>query len=274
MTGKRAATADQRRRPAGSRPAGPRRAPARRRRDHTRWLVPLLAVTVGAAVLAPQVTPALVDLTASTETVAPETVAPDSAAPQTAAPEPATPTPTTTPAPVLAQAQGVDTLDDVADSRASAASRAAVAAEGGLAIPQPPRPGRITIMPNAAVGRAPEYERRPDPCGGAGTTPRRIVPGVVPGPGSATLDWMSDPRPEVLGYRVQAVSQRLVGGVQPPPVVQAVAQVEGCQPMTVTIAGLTPGVPYVFWFEQQVTSASTGVTRLVQVGTTEAVVIG
>ncbi|WP_222194661.1 hypothetical protein [Modestobacter italicus] len=263
MTVTRAATADQRRRPAGSRPAGPRRAPARRRRDHTRWLVPLLAATVGAVVLAPQVTPALVDLTASTETVAP-------------APEPGTPaeaTPTPTPAPVLAQAQGVDTLDDVAESRASAASRASVAAEGGLAVPQPPRPGRITIMPNAAVGRAPEYERRPDPCGGAGTTPRRIVPGVVPGPGSATLDWMSDPRPEVLGYRVQAVSQRLVGGVQPPPVVQAVAQVEGCVPMAVTIAGLTPGVPYVFWFEEQVTSASTGVTRMVQVGTTEAVVI-
>jgi hypothetical protein len=45
-------------------------------------------------------------------------------------------------------------------------------------------------------------------------------------------------------------------------------------PVTVTVVGLTPGEPYVFWLEEQVTSASTGVTRLVQVGTTEAVVIG
>ena len=129
-------------------------------------------------------------------------------------------------------------------------------------------------MPNAAVGRPPVYEQQPDPCGGGGTTPRRMVPGVVPGAGAATLDWMSDNRPEVLGYRVQAVSQRLVGGQQPAPVVQSVAQPAGCLPVTVTLTGLIPGEPYVFWLEEQVTSASTGVTRLVQVGTTSAVVIG
>ncbi|MCZ2805930.1 hypothetical protein O2W18_12505 [Modestobacter sp. VKM Ac-2983] len=251
--------AEQRRRTAGSRPVARRRAPVRRRRDHTRWLVPLLAVTVGAVVLAPQLTPVLVDLTA---TEAPVVQAP--AAPARAPVE----------APVLAEAQGVGTLADVAATRAEAATRADVATDGGLVVPQPPRPGRISIVPNASIGRAPVYELRPDGCGGAGTTPRRIVPGVVPGPGSATLDWMSDNRPEVVGYRVQAVSQRLVGGEQPPPVVRAVAQVEGCQPMTVTIDGLAPGEPYVFWFEEQVTSASTGVTRLVQVGTTGAVVIG
>ncbi|GAA4729542.1 hypothetical protein GCM10023328_05180 [Modestobacter marinus] len=269
--------AEQGRRTTGGRPVAQRRAPARRapvrrgsrvrrRRDHTRWLVPLLAVTVGAVVLAPQVTPALVDLTASTSPAVTPVVRGPAAVPAQA--------------PVLAEAQGVDTLADVAAarteavSRAGAASRADVATDGGLTVPQPPRPGRISIVPNASVGRPPVYTLRPDGCGGAGTTPRRIVPGVVPGPGSATLDWMSDNRPEVVGYRVQAVSQRLVGGQQPPPVVRAVDQVEGCVPMTVTVDGLTPGEPYVFWFEEQVTSASTGVTRLVQVGTTDAVVIG
>ncbi|MCZ2811124.1 hypothetical protein O2W15_06710 [Modestobacter sp. VKM Ac-2979] len=260
--------AEQRRRTAGSSPVARRRAPARRRtparrRDHTRWLVPLLAVTVGAVVLAPQLTPVLVDLTATNAPVVQETVA--------------VPAPVAAPAPaeVPVLAQGVDTLADVAAARAETRSRAQVAAGGGgLVVPQPPRPGRISIMPNASVGRSPVYKLRPDGCGGAGTTPRRIVPGVVPGPGSATLDWMSDNRPEVVGYRVQAVSQRLVGGQQPPPVVRAVDQVEGCQPMTVTVDGLTPGEPYVFWFEEQVTSASTGVTRTVQVGTTAAVVIG
>ena len=96
----------------------------------------------------------------------------------------------------------------------------------------------------------------------------------MPGAGAATLDWMADNRPEVLGYRVQAVSQRVVEGRQPAPVVQAVAQPDGCVGVTVTVTGLTPGDPYVFWLEEQVTSASTGVTRLVQVGTTGAVVIG
>ena len=244
--------------------AAARRAPARRGRPRprSRWLAPVLAVAAGGLVAATQLTPVLVDLTAST-------------APVSAAVQPAT----RTAAPPVAAAGQVagDTAGAAAERNeaiASARARASVAAEGGLAIPQPPRPGRITIMPNAAVGTAPTYRQRPDACGGGGTTPRRMVPGVVPGPGSATLDWMADARPEVLGYRVQAVSQQLVAGLQPPPVVQTVAQPDGCVPVTVTMAGLTPGVPYVFWLEEQVTSASTGVTRLVQVGTTDAVVIG
>jgi hypothetical protein len=257
--------AEQRRSTTGSRPVARRRPPARRRRSPVRWVAPVLAAAAGAVVLVPQLTPAIVEVTAATTAVAPP------------APEPAgvpAATPTQAPAPVLAQAQGVDTLDDVAASRASRASLAAVAAEGGLVVPQPPRPGRITIMPNAAIGTPPTYRQRPDPCGGAGTNPRRMVPGVVAGTGSATLDWMADDRPEVGGYRVQAVSQRLVPGEQPAPVIQFAPQPAGCVPVSVTITGLTSGVPYVFWLEEQVTSPSTGVTRLVQVGTSEAVVIG
>jgi hypothetical protein len=244
--------AEQRRRTTGNRPVARRRAPAR-------WIAPVLAAAAGAVVLVPWLTPAVVEVTAATTAVAP------------AAPGPAdatvVPTPSQAPAPVLAQAQGVNTLDDVA------ASRASVAAEGGLAIPQPPRPGRITIMPNAAIGTPPTYHQRPDACGGAGTNPRRMVPGVVAGTGSATLDWMADDRSEVLGYRVQAVSQQLVAGEQPAPVVQSAAQPSGCVPVSVTITGLSSGVPYVFWLEEQVVSASTGVARLVQVGSSEAVVI-
>jgi hypothetical protein len=251
--------AEQGRRTTGNRPAARRRAPAQRRsRRRAGWLAPILAVTAGAVLFGPQLTPALLEVTASTEPVE---------EPAAATP---TPTPAATPTPTLAAAQGVDTLDDVA----TASSLASVAAEGGLAIPQPPRPHQIVIMPNAAIGTPPGYKQRPDACGGGGTTPRRMVPGVVPGARTATLDWMADSRPEVLGYRVQAVSQRLVGGQQPAPVMQTVAQPDGCVPVSVTITGLTSGVPYVFWLEEQVTSSSTGVTRLVQVGTTSAVVIG
>jgi hypothetical protein len=249
--------AQQGRRATGSRPAARRRAPARSRsRRRAGWPAALLAVAAGAVLFGPHLTPALLEVTAATEP------ATESAAARS--------TPTATPTPSLAAAQGVDTLDDVA----TASSLASVAAEGGLAIPQPPRPHQIVIMPNAAVGTPPSYKQRPDACGGSGTTPRRMVPGVVSGAGTATLDWMSDNRPEVLGYRVQAVSQRLVGGQQPAPVMQTVGQPTGCVPVSVTITGLTSGAPYVFWLEEQVTSASTGVTRLVQVGTTEAVVIG
>ena len=238
--------AEQRRRATARRPAGGRRTSARRRsRRPVGWPAPLLAVAAGVVALGPLVTPALLEVTAST--------APVHAGPAVV-PAPTAP-------------QGVTGRDDVP------AARAAVAPEPGLAVPQPPRPGRITIVPNAARGTQPAYTPRPDPCGGM-TTPRRIVPGVVPGPGSASLDWMPDDRPEVVGYRVQAVSQQLVGGEQPAPVVQTVAQVTGCAPVTATITGLTAGTPYVFWLEEQVTSASTGVTRTVQVGATGAVVIG
>jgi hypothetical protein len=251
--------AEQGRRTTGNRPAARRRALAHRRsRRRAGWLAPILAVTAGAVLFGPQLTPALLEVTASTEPVE---------EPAAATP---TPTPAATPTPTLAAAQGVDTLDDVA----TASSLASVAAEGGLAIPQPPRPHQIVIMPNAAIGTPPGYKQRPDACGGGGTTPRRMTPGVVPGAGTATLDWMADARPEVLGYRVQAVSQQLVAGQQPAPVMQTVAQPDGCVPVSVTLTGLTSGVPYVFWLEEQVTSSSTGVTRLVQVGTTSAVVIG
>jgi len=255
--------------PPGTRRAPARRAPARTsaaraarrrtRRHPARWLGPVLAVAAVGLVAVSSLTPVLVDLTASTA------AAPADAPVQaglTATPTP-TPAAAPTPRPELAGARN-----------ASIASQASVAAEGGLAIPQPPRPGRIVVMPNAAVGTQPTYRQRPDACGGGGNTPRRMVPGVVPGAGTATLDWMADARPEVIGYRVQAVSQQLVGGEQSKPIGQAVPQPEGCVPISVTMNGLTSGAPYVFWLEEQVTSASTGVTRLVQVGTTSAVLIG
>jgi hypothetical protein len=97
---------------------------------------------------------------------------------------------------------------------------------------------------------------------------------VVVGGGSATVSWQSDNREEVQGYRVQAVSQALVSGPQPTPVVQTVGQPGGCAPVSLTITGLTSGEAYVFWLEEQVTSRTTGVTRLEQVGTSAAFVIG
>ncbi|MGY1815741.1 hypothetical protein [Blastococcus sp. SYSU D00820] len=139
-----------------------------------------------------------------------------------------------------------------------------------------PVPGRIEVeLPNPMVphGQVTEFEPPPATCGGYGN-PRRIPPGVVPGAGSATISWQADGRTDVLGYRVQAVSQQLVTGQQPAPVQVEVAQRDDCGPVEVVVGGLTPGVPYVFWLEELVRDRQTEVTRYLQVGTSDAVTVG
>jgi hypothetical protein len=151
----------------------------------------------------------------------------------------------------------------------------AAAPTGGMQVPQPPRPAHVTRVPApaAAVGIPPTYTPPTPSCGGYGN-PRRIVPGATPGSGSATVSWLADGHTEVQGYRLSAVSQVLVTGAQAAPRQRTVAQPSGCVPVTVTLTGLTPGVPYVFWLEEQTLDSRTGAVRFVQVGTSDAVVIG
>ena len=139
--------------------------------------------------------------------------------------------------------------------------------------PAIPRPGTFVIPRPVPYGVAPELKPSPAPCGGY-STPRTINPGAVPGTGSATVSWLSDNRAEVTGYRVQAVTQTLVTGAQPEPVKQTVAQPSGCVTVTTTITGLTSGEAYVFWLEEAVVDPTSGVTRLVQVGSSSPVTIG
>jgi hypothetical protein len=160
----------------------------------------------------------------------------------------------------------------VVDSSATAAQ---VASGPGMAVPQPPRPTRTgrVIAPYVAVGESPELTVPPAPCGGH-TTPRRVSPGAVPGPGSATVSWQAGGRAEVLGYRVSAVSQALVPGVQPAPVQRSVGQPADCSPVSVTLPGLVPGDAYVFWLEEETIDVATSEVRFVQIGTSQPVVIG
>lgn len=138
-----------------------------------------------------------------------------------------------------------------------------------------PRPQVVPLYvpPFVPRGVSPHLSPPPASCGGNGS-PRRILPGVTPGTGQATVSWRADDSSDVTGYRVQAVSQRLVGGTQPAPVTQTAGQPAGCVPVTVTVTGLTSGVPYVFWLEEAQYDATTGLTRYVQVGASDAVVIG
>ena len=81
-------------------------------------------------------------------------------------------------------------------------------------------------------------------------------------------------RAEVLGYRVSAVSQTLRSGGQAAPPVRTVAQPADCGPVSLAFTGLTPGDAYVFWLEERTVDATTSVERLVQIGTSQPVVIG
>jgi hypothetical protein len=139
--------------------------------------------------------------------------------------------------------------------------------------PTIPRPGEFTVPRPVPYGVAPVTKPPADPCNGA-TSPRRIVPGAVAGAGSATVSWPADNRAEVLGYRVQAVTQSLVTGTQPATVQQTVGQVAGCGTVTATLTGLTSGEHYVVWLEEQVRDPEYGVVRLVQVGSSDPVLIG
>ena len=139
--------------------------------------------------------------------------------------------------------------------------------------PDIPRPGSFEIPHPAPYGVPPVLVPSPAPCAGYGT-PKVNNPGAVPGTGSASLTWMADDRPEVTGYRVQAVAQTLVTGEQPAPVQQTVAQPTGCVQVTTTMTGLTSGETYIFWLEEAVVDSTTSVTRLVQVGASPPVTIG
>ena len=137
-----------------------------------------------------------------------------------------------------------------------------------------PRPQQIEVRvrPGVPYGVMPDTDPPPSSCGGY-ANPRRIVPGVVPGVASATVSWQADGHAEVLRYRVQAVSQQLVTGVQPAPLQQLVAQRDDCGEVSTTMVGLTSGVHYVFWLEEQIWDESAQVMKIVQVGSSTPILI-
>jgi hypothetical protein len=240
----------------GTRPAA-RRRPQRRPRTRLGWLAPVLLVTAVAVLTGVQVAPVVVELTASgtevSDGIAREALL-DTPLPDTSV-----------------------RMDGTGQAGLGGEEISAVAAQGardgGFAVPQPPRPVGITLPVDTSYGIAPEYTPRPDPCGGS-TSPRRITPNAVAGPGSATVTWLADAREEVLSYRVSAVSQELIEGEQIGPIPVVVDKPATCSELTATIPGLVPGEAYVIWMEELTLSPSTGVARMVQVGTSDPVVIG
>jgi len=140
-------------------------------------------------------------------------------------------------------------------------------------VPRPEVVRQAVVPPYVPRGVSPTTSPPPAKCGGY-STPRRITPTVVPGPAAATVSFPSDPSTDVHGYRVQAVSQALTGGTQPPHVVATAGQRTGCGAVSVTLGGLASGQTYVFWLEEQQVDAVSGKTLYVQVGSSEPVLIG
>jgi hypothetical protein len=157
--------------------------------------------------------------------------------------------------------------------RVAAPAPAAPAAVPPVSVVDVPRPQQIQVgvRPGVPHGVMADTDPPPSSCGGHGN-PRQIPPGVVPGVASATVSWQADGHTEVQRYRVQAVSQRLVPGLQPEPPQLIAPQPADCAPVTVTFTGLASGVPYVFWLEEEVPD-TLGVPRWVQVGTSAPAVI-
>lgn len=149
----------------------------------------------------------------------------------------------------------------------------AVAAPPSMIVPRPEVVHQAVIPPYVPHGVAPRTSPPPARCGGY-STPRKITPTVVPGTGSATVSFPSDPSTDVQGYRVEAVSQALATGAQPPHVVATAGQRTGCGTVTVTLSGLTSGAHYVFWLEEQQVEPGNGQTLYVQVGSSQPAVIG
>jgi hypothetical protein len=170
--------------------------------------------------------------------------------------------------------------------RSPADAGLAADAPGAIVVPVPGRaqppafvvprpvvvPGSV-VPPYVPVGVSPKTTPPPAKCGGY-ATPRQVRPTVVPGTGSAAVSFPADSSSAVRSYRVQAVSQRLVGGSQPARVVVTAPQRSGCGQITVTLRGLRSRTPYVFFLEEQATDPHYPATRFVSVGSSDAVVIG
>jgi hypothetical protein len=148
-----------------------------------------------------------------------------------------------------------------------------VPAEPTFVVPAPVVVPRTMPVPFVPRGEPAVTSPPPAACGGY-AVPRRIVPRATAGTGSATVSWQADSHADVSGYRVRAVSQTLVGGLQADPVTVPVGQPAGCVPVTATVGGLASGTYYVFWLEEAQSDATSGVTRYVQVGSSDPVRIG
>jgi hypothetical protein len=149
----------------------------------------------------------------------------------------------------------------------------AVAAPPSMIVPHPEVVRQAVVPPYVPRGVSPTTLPPPARCGGY-STPRKVTPAVVPGAGSATVSFPSDPSSSVRSYRVQAVSQHLVSGTQSAHVVATAGQQTNCGQVTVRLTGLASGDPYVFWLEEEQVDAGNGKAQFVQVGASEPVVIG
>lgn len=130
-----------------------------------------------------------------------------------------------------------------------------------LTVPAVPAPS-VPKTPSRATVACPTY-----------LMPKQIPLQVSTTSGTATVSWGSDGDTTVTSYRVAAVSQRLVSGSQPAPTTATAASGAGCPPLSLTLRGLSHGVPYVFWLEEGSVAPANGALRYTLVGQSAAVIV-
>jgi hypothetical protein len=129
--------------------------------------------------------------------------------------------------------------------------------QGGQAVPSPsPGVGGSPVRtPLAALPSLPaptgtsSYNPSPIPpvCEGRLREGFRNGLDVTPlGNGRAQVRWYEVGDPALQGYKLAAVSQQFVYGLQPPWKWQDVAKVGECAEVRTTVTGLVPGDPYIF----------------------------
>lgn len=129
--------------------------------------------------------------------------------------------------------------------------------QGGQAVPSPspgvggsPARAPLAALPSLPSSTStPSYHPSPIPtvCLGRLREGFRNGLDVTPiGGGRARVRWYEVGDPALQGYKLAAVSQQLVYGLQPPWKWQNVVKAGLCVEITTTVTGLVPGDPYVF----------------------------
>lgn len=121
----------------------------------------------------------------------------------------------------------------------------------GVATPSPSETmGKASPTPSMTLPPLPTASASPTANPGVSCTPRQRVGGinglgVVPSSTSAVVTWYNPGGNDIVDYRITAISQRLVTGAQEEVGWTQSAPTE-CGEVSATIAGLSPGTPYVF----------------------------
>jgi hypothetical protein len=126
--------------------------------------------------------------------------------------------------------------------------------------PTPSGGGSPSASPTGFLPLAAGSRTAPTPAPQCTSLPRQAqINGltVVAGPGSASVTWYHPGDGNPVSYRLTAMPQHLVSGVQPALSWQTIVPRSDCGTMTATVTGLTRGRPYILSLDAVSTRSNT-----------------